>query len=132
MKAVPRKPTDIVQLKLRIRETLRRRIEAAAKKRQVSANYEMTSRLQQSFDQEAQRTIDAIAADIKTHWLRFGDAWHDLNKQGALWQAAEALIAALPAESRAREPVANAVAQVEQAIATIKIEAGKLARGMHT
>jgi hypothetical protein len=48
---MPRKPSDIVQPNLRIREDLRRRLEAAAKKRGVSLNFEMTERLKASFDQ---------------------------------------------------------------------------------
>lgn len=47
-----RKITDTVQLKLRIREDLRRRLEREAKKRSVSLNAEMADRIEQSFDQE--------------------------------------------------------------------------------
>ena len=46
------KASKVVQYKIRVREELRRRIEQAAKKRFVSANYEMTSRLERSFEQE--------------------------------------------------------------------------------
>lgn len=45
-----RKKTDIVSLKLRIRETLRKRIETAAKAEERSLNSEMASRLANSFD----------------------------------------------------------------------------------
>jgi Arc-like DNA binding domain len=54
-----RKPTDIVQYKLRIRESLRRYIEEAAKKNGVSANQEMVRRLESSFERETQRTIES-------------------------------------------------------------------------
>ena len=59
-----RKPTDIVQYKLRIRESLRRRIEQAAKKNGVSANQEMVSRLARSFEQETTRQLDFVAGDM--------------------------------------------------------------------
>lgn len=85
-----RKPAAIVQYKLRIREVLRRRIEQAAKKRGVSANYEMSSRLERSFEQEALRTIDQIADDTAVNWAKFGEMFHELAKQGDLLRAAEA------------------------------------------
>jgi hypothetical protein len=49
-----RKPTDIVQLKLRIREELRRKLERAAAKKEHSLNTEMVERLDRSFDLEVQ------------------------------------------------------------------------------
>jgi hypothetical protein len=55
-----RKPTDIVQYKLRIRENLRRRIEHAATKNGVSANQEMANRLQRSFEVETVRKLEAL------------------------------------------------------------------------
>jgi hypothetical protein len=55
---VPKKPTDLVQFKLRIRDGLRRQIEREAKKRSRSANAEAVARLEQSFAQ--QETADLI------------------------------------------------------------------------
>jgi len=49
---VARKPTDIVQLKLRFLESLRRRLERAAKANDQSMNAEIVSRLEQSFGKE--------------------------------------------------------------------------------
>jgi hypothetical protein len=48
-----RKKTDIVGLKLRLRESLRARIEAAAKAQERSLNNEVIARLEQSFDRES-------------------------------------------------------------------------------
>ncbi|WOH55140.1 Arc family DNA-binding protein [Bradyrhizobium sp. BWC-3-1] len=47
-----RKPTDYVQFKLRIRESLRRKIEKAAEKKATSANAEAVERIEHSFQQE--------------------------------------------------------------------------------
>lgn len=47
-----RKPSDMVGLKLRFREDLRRQIEKSAKRRNVSLNNEIVRRLEQSFDAE--------------------------------------------------------------------------------
>jgi hypothetical protein len=62
---MPRKPIEVVQYKLRIREALRRRIERAAKEHGVSANQEMASRLERSFEQESVRKIDLIATQME-------------------------------------------------------------------
>src|SRR5262245_32092862 len=48
-----RKSTDTVQINLRLKESLRRRLNAAAKRNQVSLNAEMVARLDRSLDQEA-------------------------------------------------------------------------------
>ncbi|HUF80029.1 MAG TPA: Arc family DNA-binding protein, partial [Burkholderiales bacterium] len=47
-----RKLSDTVDIKLRMKEALRARVERAAGKRGVSMNAEMVSRLEQSFDDE--------------------------------------------------------------------------------
>jgi len=47
-----RKPTDYVQFKLRIRESLRRKIERAAEKRAHSANAEAVERIENAFAEE--------------------------------------------------------------------------------
>jgi hypothetical protein len=59
--AAKRKKTDVVQLKLRIREALRSRLEAAAKKVDISLNSEMSRRLEESFQQsEIRLVIEAL------------------------------------------------------------------------
>jgi hypothetical protein len=50
-----RKATEFVQFKLRIREGLRRKIESAAEKKDISANAEAVERLENSFDSETRR-----------------------------------------------------------------------------
>jgi uncharacterized lipoprotein len=49
---VARKPTDYVQFKLRIRESLRRKIERAAEKKKHSANAEAVELIERAFDEE--------------------------------------------------------------------------------
>jgi hypothetical protein len=74
-KAPARKPTDIVQLKLRLREELRRKLERAAAKKEHSLNTEMVERLDRSFDLEVQasdreeilRELQYIRAMITGH-----------------------------------------------------------------
>jgi hypothetical protein len=52
-----RKATEYVQFKLRIRESLRRRIEREAEKKNQSANNEAVMRLEQSFANEGQEAL---------------------------------------------------------------------------
>jgi hypothetical protein len=128
-----RKTSAIVQYKLRIRETLRRRIEQAAKARGVSANYEMMSRLERSFDQDSVRTIDIVASDIEANWARsFGGGFHELNKQGDLMRAAEALVALVKQMPAPPDDMKKAAAKVEQVTTAIDLEAARTMRRMHT
>jgi HicB family len=98
-----RKPANIIQPSLRIREDLHRRLEQAAKKRGVSLNIEMTNRLKESFDREAHRTIDVVASDLNDVWRRFADRVDSEFRQRQLIWAVEALVGRLPAEFRERE-----------------------------
>jgi hypothetical protein len=71
-----RKPTEVVTLSLRVREELRRRLEAEAKKRRHSLNAEIVRRLASSFIQadqieEHRRLVDTAA---KTVAAALGDA----------------------------------------------------------
>ena len=100
-----RKPSDIVQPNLRIREELRRRLEREAKKRDVSLNNEMTYRLERSFDEDATRSNAEVSADMKNVWARYSEVFHSLNKQGDLIRAANALL------SRSMQGIANRSAQ---------------------
>jgi hypothetical protein len=49
---MPRKPTDIVQINLRIRESFRRDLEREAQQANLSLNAEIIRRLDQSFRQQ--------------------------------------------------------------------------------
>jgi hypothetical protein len=129
---VSRKPSATLQYKLRIREALRRRIEQAAKGRPipVSANYEMVSRLEQSFEKESLWTLAGVAADMSNIWDRYGKAIDELNKQGDLIRAVEALLK-LPAKADAADRE-DAVANVQRVITGIKAQAAEIPRRMRT
>jgi hypothetical protein len=59
-----RKRTDVVKLQLRIREALRRRLEGVAKAEERSLNSEIAHRLENSFEQEKNRSCS------KSCWLQ--------------------------------------------------------------
>jgi hypothetical protein len=74
-----KKSGTIVQVKLRIREHLRRRLEVAAKKRGVAVNYEMMSRLERSFELESIHALEGIANEMQLNWLRFAERFMGLQ-----------------------------------------------------
>jgi hypothetical protein len=68
--AVKRKKTDIAELKLRIREDLRSRIEKAAKTSDRSLNQEMCARLEHSFLQAENRMLlESLLAGGPSLWV---------------------------------------------------------------
>jgi hypothetical protein len=87
-----RKVTDVVQFSLRLREALRLRLEGAAKKRAVTVNYEITDRLQRSFEAESLRDLDRITHDMQITWARYGDAILKLDVQRDLIRSVETLL----------------------------------------
>jgi hypothetical protein len=72
---MPRKPHDIVHINLRLPESLRGKIERAAKKHHVSINNEMRLRLEDSFEkpEAARRPLSDIVMDMEMHWGRYAD-----------------------------------------------------------
>src|SRR5262249_55455880 len=129
---MPRKPGETVQINLRLKEALRRRLEREAKKRGVSLNFEMTSRIEQSFEMESLRAQEAVTADMHVAWSRFGQLFHGLASQGDLRRAAEMLVAEVEAmpECLEREGVQKAVAAVKQVTNVLDIEAALAIRRM--
>jgi hypothetical protein len=127
--SMARKPSDVVQYKLRIREELRRRLEHAAKKRGVSVNYEMAARLKESFDREELLNLGRIRSDMETQWTRWSEALFQREQQGGLMKAAEVLIGLLAKPAADRESIEKATAQVEKATKAIRLHAEASARG---
>ena len=74
-----RRPRDTwVQVNLRIRETQRAELAAAAKENEVSFNQEVRARLAESLEQKARQSLESLAADldrksrdIELAWRRF-------------------------------------------------------------
>jgi HicB family len=112
---MPRKPTEMVQVNLRISENLRRRLERKAQKRGVSLNYEMTSRIEQGFDREAHRKIDKVASDLEDVWDRLVRDIDEQSRTQELISAAEHLIEKV----RKGEAVDSAIEWVEKAVEAI-------------
>lgn len=84
-----RADTEFAQLKLRLREPLRRALETAAKKRGASINYETTRRLEQSFVADQQldqafggREIYGLMRVVSTAFVEAGMiAAHSVSAQ---------------------------------------------------
>jgi hypothetical protein len=78
---MPRKPTDIVQINLRIRERLRARLEREAEKSNDSLNAEMINRLEESFAEE-DRLSDVFGSLENPALFRLAMGEIALMKQG--------------------------------------------------
>jgi hypothetical protein len=103
-----RKKTDIVQFKLRIREALRRRLEASATVQERSINSEIGHRLENSFEQEKNvlvlesllapgaglELIRAVASILR----HAGQDWNTPPKSHAVSEAIRKFIAVLSGE----------------------------------
>jgi hypothetical protein len=68
---MPRRPNDLIQVNLRLRESLRRKLEREAKKHRTSFNNEIRVRLEDSLEKAAARDLDSIRADMEIVWLRY-------------------------------------------------------------
>jgi hypothetical protein len=82
-----RQATETVQVNLRIKEALRRRLEREAEKHQISLNKEMQLRLEDSLRQEAVRGLDDIRADMEAVWLRYSERHLLLSLEDSLAEA---------------------------------------------
>jgi hypothetical protein len=118
-----RKPSDVIQIKIRVREDLRRRLEQAAKKADRSINSEMASRLADSFNLPK---LNEITAGLDNVYLRFAREMEDRSLTEELMRAAEELIQQLPTEVQGREAVKRAIAEVQDAITAIADVHGRM------
>ena len=111
-----RKPSDVIQIKIRVREDLRRRLEQAANKADRSINSEMASRLADSFNLPK---LNEITAGLENVYGRLANEMRDHLLMQGLMRAAEDLIQELPTEVQGREAVKRAIAEVQNAITAI-------------
>jgi Arc-like DNA binding domain len=109
-----RKKTDIVQFKLRIREALRRRLEAVARAEERSLNSEIAHRLEKSFEQEKNSLLleELLAPGEGLELIRAvgtilriaGRDWNTPPKSHAVSEAIRKFIAVLSGEL---QPIEN-------------------------
>ena len=118
-----RKPSDVIQIKIRVREDLRRQLEQAANKADRSINSEMASRLANSFNLPK---LNEITAGLENVYTRFARELLDRVQRENLMRAAEYLIEQVPTEVRGREAVKRAIAEVQNAITAIAREHGRV------
>src|SRR5262249_53767031 len=113
---------DVIQIKIRVREDLRRQLEQAANKADRSINSEMASRLANSFNLPKLNEITGRLEDV---YSRFARDVLDHSQREELMLAAEYLIEQLPAEVPGREAVKRANAEVQNAITAIAHKHGR-------
>ena len=115
--------TRNIEYKIRIRDALRRRLETAAKKSDVSINQEMVSRLEKSFEHGDTLKLGEITADLQDLYKQFAEGVYkrfaqeqrDKLQTQELMNAAEALIR----QVQDREELKPTIAWVQEAIAAI-------------
>jgi hypothetical protein len=114
---MPRRPHDLANINLRIRESLRAKIEREAKRHHFSLNNEIRIRLEDSLARDTARGLDDIAYDLKVNYARLqhryqvlelGDAlaaavlapakWEDVAQMAREWQHLRGLERRLPAQ----------------------------------
>jgi hypothetical protein len=80
-----RKRTDVVKLQLRIRELLRKRLEDAARVKDVSLNAEIVSRLEESFTRAStQDDLNKMRAIVRDEFEKLREKFlRDAAKSGA-------------------------------------------------
>jgi hypothetical protein len=67
-----RHPNDIVQIGLRLRESLRRKLEREADNHRISLNAEIVLRLQDSFEErDARRSLHSIVTQMDRAWSQY-------------------------------------------------------------
>jgi hypothetical protein len=74
-----RKPTTTVQVNLRIKEEFRRKLEAEAKREEISLNQLVRQRLDDSLEQKAKQSLAEISSDIERNWNRFRKYYLDAD-----------------------------------------------------
>jgi hypothetical protein len=119
-----RKPDATIQINLRVRESMRRRLERAAEKQGTSMNYQITSRIEAAFDQEHLRTIDAVTRDLESHAARIAAADVSEDRLADLRRCVEALIPVLdglPPDCR-HQVLEAGVADIKQCLARLDRE----------
>ncbi len=71
--ALTRRPDPGIQIKLRLREPLHRRLMREAERHRFTLNNEIRLRLEDSFTREATRVLDDVAQDMALNWSRYGN-----------------------------------------------------------
>jgi hypothetical protein len=106
-----RKPMQVVQVNLRLREALRRKLEAAARQRGVSLNFEMTDRLAKSFDQEEAKALaETLAVRVEAAKSVAEELAEEISVRVAHLLAAEGITTPSP-EIGAPQPTINPPAE---------------------
>jgi hypothetical protein len=74
-----RQPDTWVQVNLRIRESQRAELAAAAKEHEVSFNQEVRARLADSLEQKARQSLESLASDLERKSRDIELAWRRLE-----------------------------------------------------
>jgi hypothetical protein len=117
-----RKPSETVQVNLRLKESMRRRLEHEAAKHGISLNGEMNARIAASFEQNSLRQLDEIADKMGEVQRYMGAAVRIIETETILdlnfFKAFEALVVKIEAMPD-RELIRAELDQVKSTIKTM-------------
>jgi hypothetical protein len=125
-----RKPTDIAHINLRIRESLRKKLDQEAEDRHWSLNNEIRWRLEASFERQDLLSLADSGTRLETLVSKFEERFGELDKQGDLLRAADALVKAI--ERKDTDAIKDGVIRIKQTVSNIETEAKAVVRRMHT
>jgi hypothetical protein len=125
-----RKPTDTAHVNLRIRESLRKKLADEAEDRHWSLNNEIRWRLEASFERQDLLSLDDSATRLENLAAKFEVQFHDLENQGDLLRAAEALVKAI--EQNDPDAIRDGTIRIKQIVTAIEVAAKAVPRRLHT
>jgi hypothetical protein len=120
-----RKPNETVQVNLRIKEELRRKLERSAKEHEVSFNQEIRARLEDSLEKKAKQSLESIASDIERHWDRFRDLFLIGGMLSNLKEANKGLEEMIELVDAKKDPELSRLVHAAQALIKTKSLQGK-------
>jgi hypothetical protein len=81
---MPRPTHEVASFTLRIRESLRRRLEREAQRHHFTLNNEIRIRLEDSLNRDAVRVLDDVANDMQLNWSRYSNRYMLLSLEDEL------------------------------------------------
>jgi hypothetical protein len=81
---MPRQTHEVASFTLRIRESLRRRLEREAQRHHFTLNNEIRIRLEDSLNRDAVRVLDDVANDMQINWARYSNRYMLLSLEDQL------------------------------------------------
>lgn len=124
------KTTDTIQINLRLKEALRRRVAREAERNKVSMTKQILLFIEDGLERQDHGTLAELIGALDVIVARHSAAHHEQNKLGDAVRVIEALIDA--AEGRDGGKLGETIAKGRQVLRMIDAEGAATMRRMHT